>query len=404
MKRKFINVGYGIACIMSFVFISRKINILNNINKSQNKIEEVVYKDYKYNVDRALVKYKSSLKKSKKQKIRIYCIGESTTRGEYSSDEVNKSWVGVMKSSLQNKHGDAGEGFINIYEGALSSETKGRWTLGNGWSICGASNTIINSVGGFGGCYGTSNNNTSSSSLLFRGNAIELIYSKFINGGTADITINGKKVGSISCFADKQSFSNRIHYSGLSNSTHTLSVIPASSNNIYLEGAIASSGTKGIEVDKIAISSKRASYFNKDIQKESWNSMYLPELVLLSFGLNEAGNKFTVEEYKENMIGLVTYWKGRGSDVCLIPSPKPADSWTTNWASYVAALYEISDAYNTGIIDIYKAFYKDYTVAQQKGLFGLAKNDFSGSSGTNTAHPSDEGYKYIGDIISSILR
>lgn len=67
-------------------------------------------------------------------------------------------------------------------------------------------------------------------------------------------------------------------------------------------------------------------------------------------------------------------------------------------------MYEIADTYNTGIIDIYKTYFKDYTVAQKKRLFGMAINDYSGRSGTNTAHPSDKGYKYIGDVIYNNLQ
>ena len=31
-------------------------------------------------------------------------------------------------------------------------------------------------------------------------------------------------------------------------------------------------------------------------------------------------------------------------------------------------------------------------------------NDYSGGSGTNSAHPSDKGYKYIGDVIYSNIQ
>lgn len=391
--------------VMLLVSSSIKTNLSKKL-KSKPKVaqKQSPYEKYGYNIDKGLSKYKSRLKNTSTQKVKVYCIGESNTRGEYSSDEVNKSWVGVMKSSLQKQFGNAGEGFISIYEGALSSGTKPRWTLGNGWSVSGASNELTSNVGGFGGCFGISNKNTSPVSLTFTGTDLELLYAKAKEGGTAVVTIDGKRVGTINCLGEAASFSHRVSYSGLTNATHSLVITPNTTSNIFIEGAIASLDKKGIEVDKIAISSKMASYFTTDLTKEIWNSSQEPDLVLLSFGINEAGNKVSVEKYKASMIDLVTYWQGRGSNVCLISNQKPTDLWTTNWPAYVASLYEIADTYNTGVIDIYKAYFKDYTAAQKSGLFGMAINDYSGGSGTNTAHPSDKGYKYIGDIIYDNLK
>lgn len=389
----------AVACVMIFVSLSKNVKTPPKATQEQSP-----YKKYGYNIDKNLSKYKNALKNTSTQKVKIYCIGESNTRGEYSSDEVNKSWVGVMKSSLQNQYGNAGEGFINIYEGALPSGTKPRWTLGKGWSVSGALNTVTSNVGGFGGCFATSNKNTSSATLVFTGTDLDLLYSKATGGGTAAVTIDGKEVGTINCLDKEASFSHKVSYSGLSNTTHTLVITPNAASNIFIEGAIASSNTTGIEVDKIAISSKGASYFNAPLQKRNWDTLPAPDLVLLSFGINEAANRIPVEDYKANMIALVTYWQGRGSNVCIVPNQKPADSWTKNWPAYVASMYEIADTYNTGIIDIYKAFFEDYNVAQKEGLFGMAANDYSGGSGTNTGHPSDKGYKYIGNVIYSNLQ
>ncbi|MBC2582624.1 SGNH/GDSL hydrolase family protein [Clostridium sp. DJ247] len=395
----------AVSCVMLLVSSSKKINLSNNVKPPLKASEEQSpYKNYGYNIDVGLSKYKNALKNTSTQKVKIYCIGESNTRGEYSSDEVNNSWVGVMKSSLQNQYGNAGEGFISIYEGALPSGTKRRWTLGNGWSVSGASRDSISNVGGFGGCFGTSAKNTSFATLTFTGTDLDLLYAKATDGGTATVTIDGTEVGTISCLDEAVSFSHKVSYSGLSNTTHTLVITPDTTSSIFIEGAIASSNTTGIEVDKIAISSKTASYFNTTSTKKSWDALPEPDLVLLSFGINEAGRGVSVEDYKASMISLVTYWQGRGSNVCLVPNQKPADSWTTNWPAYVTSMYEIADTYNTGIIDIYKAYLKDYTVAQKMGLFGMAINDYSGGSGTNTAHPSDKGYKYIGDVIYNNLQ
>ncbi|NMM62479.1 SGNH/GDSL hydrolase family protein [Clostridium sp. P21] len=390
--------------IMLFIHLSKKTNLPNKTKETPKIVQESPYKKYGYNINVGLSKYKNALKKTNTQKVTIYCIGESNMRGEYSSDEVNKSWVGIMKSSLQNQYGNAGEGFINIYEGALPPGTKPRWTLGQNWSVSGALNTITSNVGGFGGCLGVSPKNATPATLAFTGTNLDLLYSKSPIGGTAEVTIDGTKVGTINCLGEILSFSHKISYSNLNNTNHTLVVTPTTKSKIYIEGAIASSNTTGIEVDKIAISSKGANYFSNDFTKKIWDLAPAPDLVLISFGLNESGSHVPVENYKTNITTLVTYWQGRGSNVCLVTNQKPADSWTTNWPAYINALYEISNTYNIGLIDIYKAYFEDYTEAQKQGLFGMKINDYSGGSGTNTAHPSDKGYKYIGDIIYENLK
>ena len=146
MRKKLLSIvsAVGVFCVIIFVISSRKTNLSNNVKAPlKTKQQESPYKKYGYNIDVGLSKYKNKLKNTRTQKVKIYCIGESNTRGEYSSDEVNKSWVGVMKSSLQNKYGNAGEGFINIYEGALPAGTKGRWRVGDSWIVSGALNTVL---------------------------------------------------------------------------------------------------------------------------------------------------------------------------------------------------------------------------------------------------------------------
>lgn len=289
-----------IFCLIIFVSTPIRTNLSNNLKTPMKAIKvQSTYKNYGYNIDRGLAKYKNALKNTNSQKVKIYCIGESSTRGEYSSDEVINSWVGVMKSSMQNQYGNAGEGFISIYEGALPSGTRPRWTLGKGWSVSGASRYTVSNVGGFGGCFGTSDKNTSPISLIFAGTDLDILYAKSTGGGIATVKIDGIIFGTIDCLDKALSFSHQVSYTGLRNTTHTLVITPNTASNIFIEGAIVSSNTAGIEVDKIAISSKAASYYNTTSTKITWNALLKPDLVLLSFGTNEAGHLFLLKTIKQ---------------------------------------------------------------------------------------------------------
>lgn len=350
-----------------------------------------------YNLNNALFNYRVALSNVQNQLVKLYCFGDSITRGEYSSDEINKSWVGQLKTLLQTQYGSAGDGFISVYEGTLPAGAKPRVTLGTGWST---------SVGtGFGGIFASSNSVTTDTTITFNGDSVDVLYTRGSGAGIATILIDGVQVGTVNCANGAIDYTQKVTYTGLSNGAHTLIFRPQTTAKVYLEGIIPKTGSVGIQVNKMGYSGKQASFFNNSSDMSRWSSEVAPDIVTLAFGMNDIMLGTSVTDYKSNLGSLISYFQSRGSSVILIPYMQPSSSWTTNdWVAYtVNTSYSLADQYNCGVIDIYQAWNKSYTSAQSLGLFGPSANDYSGSAGTNPAHPSDKGYYYIAQIIKSYL-
>lgn len=357
---------------------------------SKQALDRQIPKHFGYNIGNGLSAYKTALASYASQSVKVYCIGDSVTRGEYSSVESTKSWVGQLRTALQGRYGDAGEGFIGPNEANLPTGAASRWTLGAGW--------LCTMDQGFGNRWATSGTSVLPSSVTFEGTAVELLYVKATGGGTGNIAIDGTPVGTIDCNIAGADITNKETYTGLAFGTHTMTLTPQGNGNIMVDGIIARKGTAGIEVDRIAVSGTRAGHWTQALTLARWASR-APNLVVIAFGLNESA----VSGYKIDMAILINHFKGLGASVLLLPYFRPSDAWTTKWYEFVDANYDLADQYNCGLVDIYQAWWGSYEIAQGLGLFGKVPNDWSGGAGANTAHPSDAGYRYIANIIEPHL-
>lgn len=359
---------------------------------------------FSYNLDNTLINFRVALSNAQNQLVKIFCLGDSITRGEYSSDEPNKSWVGQLRNLMQSQFGGIGEGFINIYESTLPTGAKPRWTLGAGWSI----STAYNSGGGLGGYWGYSatSTNTSPSSVTFKGTSVSIVYPRTTDGGTANILIDGVSKGTLNCHNTVSDFTQFMLITGLTDGAHTMSIVPNGDGKIFLEGIIEGAGnTTGVQVNRLGRSGWQASDWlnNKTTNFQRWGA-YPPHLTFIALGMNDCKTA-TVSNYMSYMGQLISEFQSLGSSVILLPYQIPDTSWTSNsnYLVFVNAQYQLADQYNCGLIDIYKAWGQTYSKAQSLGLFGVATNDYSGVSGTNPAHPGDKGYNYIAQIIKPYL-
>ncbi|AIW03360.1 hypothetical protein CPT_Mater203 [Bacillus phage Mater] len=349
-----------------------------------------------YNLNNALFNYRIALSNASNQIVKVDCIGDSITRGEYSSDEPSKSWVAILRKNLQAKYGnDPGEGFINSYEGGMPAGSNPRWTRGAGWS------SLANGRGGF---MINSNGNTTPSTVTFKGDSVTLLFSKTTDGGKADILIDGVNKGIIDCYATATDFTPSTTYTGLGAGTHVMTITPQTTARLFIEGVIENSGaTKGIQVNRLGISGRKTSEW-LDVKNRPRLETVKPHLAIISLGMNDVK---TIDEvtFKTNLGDLIKLYQSYGASVVVNAYFQPSSSWVTSdkWDSFLKVMYELADELNVGLIDIYNAFGKSYTLAQSKGLFGPSTNDYTGNSGTNSAHPGDKGYAYIGHIVSQYL-
>lgn len=363
-----------------------------NTSSSTNQSSQIGY-----NLDNGLIDYRIALAERATTPCKIYCIGDSITRGEFTSDEPNTAWASVLRKSLQTKYGNSGEGFINVYEGALPAGAHPRVTFGTGWSMSPGSKS------GFGGGYANSTGAVTPLTINFTGDKFTIIHTKGPTGGTADIKVDGTSVGTLSCVNATITFNNYQTISGLSNSAHVLTIIPAGATQVWVQGIIAEISVPGIQVNRIGYSGYVSGDWNNANTKASWAGK-APNLAIIALGVNDGGTGVSISTYRNNMDALVQHFINIGSSVVLLPYFQTGSAWASAWGSFVQVNYDLAKKYNTGLIDLYQAWGKNYAYAQTRGLFGVGpSNDFSGASGSNTAHPGDKGHRYIASIIEKFL-
>jgi lysophospholipase L1-like esterase len=349
-----------------------------------------------YNMKDSLIDYRIGLSERASTPCKIYCIGDSITRGEFTSDEPNTAWACVLRKSLQAKYGNAGEGFINVYEGTLPAGSHSRVTFGAGWALSPGSKS------GFGGCYANSTGATTPLTINFTGDKFTIIYTKGPTGGNADVKIDGTSIGTLSCTGATITFNNYQTFTGLTVGAHVLTIVPANTTQVWVQGILAEISATGVQVHRIGYSGYVSGDWNNANTKASWAGKP-PHLAIIALGINDGGTGVSLTTYKNNMEALVQHFISVGSSVILLPYMTSGSGWATAWPNYVKVNYELSKKYNTGLIDIYQAWGKSYTFAQTRGLYGPATNDFTGASGSNTAHPGDKGHRYIASIVEKNL-
>lgn len=384
-------------CIPQNILDKPTQDALNNVSDQNNSLNKNE-RDFGYNIKNGLANFKAKLLSSASQLVRINCVGDSLTRGEYASYEPTKSWVGVLRSLLQGNFGNApGEGFINTYEAELPAGAQPRWTLGSGWST--------SSGGGYGHYYAQSSGALTATTCTFSGTSAVVIYAQASSGGMVDITVDGIAKGSINCQNGTTTFGKLFTISGLTDGQHTISFTPETTGYALIEGMFANgAASTGVQMNRLGRSGWQASDWISNINTivlPSWNALPA-DLTVLGLGMNDV-RYVTADQYKANMQTLINSVLSTGSEILLIAYHRPSPSWSGNWARMIKVLYELADENNIGLVDIFQAFFESYDMAQSFGLFGPGTNDYSGSSGTNTAHPGDKGYAYIANIIEPLL-
>lgn len=370
-----------------------------------------------YNLKSALLNYKVALSNVANQMVRVYCIGDSITRGEYSSVEFTKSWAAQLRTLLQTQYGNTpGEGWIGGYEFSLPSNAQPRWAYPGGVS----SGWALQPAGGIHRSFvqTTVTTTTSPIQVTFTGTSVRLVYAQASNGGSANITIDGSAPASnptINCQNAPTNYTSSTLYTGLSAGSHTLTVTPTGNGLVFIEGIFTNDGaTNGIQVNRIGYSGSTAANWTSANVLARWANIP-PHLAILAFGANELNTNVSVTTYVSNMTTIINSLKSNGASIILIPYGQcDPTGWgasnTSKWADYVQAMYKLSDQYNLGIVDIFQAFGSQpgaysgqtaYNWAQSQSLFGVPNgaNNWSGASGTNPVHPGDKGHNFIAQTI-----
>ncbi|WP_163854657.1 SGNH/GDSL hydrolase family protein [Paenibacillus elgii] len=350
---------------------------------------EKIDKSFGYNISSGLSQYRKALQASATSQVRIIWIGDSLTQQAGAA-----GYAQVLRSKLQARYGNSSIGYL------IPDNFGG----GAGWGF-------NNNQGGF-----------ALQALKFTGGAtvsevtgtVSLYNPRFMfrkqvsGGGTAKIFINNVEKGTVDCSGGNGTASDwDLSVSIAQPATNGLGVriVPDGNGIVEFNGVITETATNsGVMLHRIASPGARASHFASQNAMIGWKYFSSPHLVGLCLGANDIYNvsaanlKSTLQQWKADMGTIINYWKGRGSDVLLVPWFRPADSWTTFWPELVEAYYELADQFNCGLVDVYRALGMSYELlANVYGYLGDGPDPIHPTGGQKAAIGA--GHAHVARII-----
>lgn len=351
---------------------------------------------YGYNTQEGLRNFNFALADIDNNPVKIACIGDSVTFGNYTSDIFNKNWVSRLRTILQNKYGNVGLGLLVVpNQSDTASLTK--WTLSGTWTY--------NVGNGMFGRWINASGTGSSASVTFTGTSCDLILTKTSTGASTGVavTIDGVTQTPPNFNNSSTFWGQKQTYTGLSAGNHTLVITGSASGAITLEGLIAynptASGSQGVYLHNMGTPSMTApTYATQATQRAN---LFTPHLSIIAFGINDARANSTT--FVQDITNILTPLQNVGSSILLLPYYAINDTTTINTAynqTMRNQMYQLADQYNCSLVDIFLKWGQSWTSSQTAGLMG---KDWTGAGGFDQWHPSDKGHRDIAHAIAMNL-
>ncbi len=333
-----------------------------------------------------------------------------------ASHVASDLFTGYIRRELQSRYGDAGHGFvvpvhpwrtyrhrdINIESDGKRWETH-RIRVGDSEvELVGLAGVAMTSKlsGSFGAVSTTEDNEQGRNADFF-----ELYYLEHPRGGDMEVLIDGRRARRISTRASKVSTAYatfRVPDAG-----HRFEIRTLSRRPVWLFGVAVERDRPGVIVDTLGINGSRARYqllWNERIYREHLQRRN-PDLVVLAYGTNEAGDESPLEDYENDLRAVVKRMRDTVPEAsCLLigPSDRPIQveervfEDRTRTAHLIEIQHRVAFDAGCGFFDL---------VAFQGGSLSMvqwAANDPSYAS-QDHIHYTRLGYQRLGEVLLSAL-
>ena len=333
-----------------------------------------------------------------------------------ASHVASDLFTGYIRRELQSRYGDAGHGFvvpvhpwrtyrhrdINIESDGKRWETH-RIRVGDSEvELVGLAGVAMTSKlsGSFGAVSTTEDNEQGRNADFF-----ELYYLEHPRGGDMDVLIDGRRARRISTRASKVSpayATFRVPDAG-----HRFEIRTLSRRPVWLFGVAVERDKPGVIVDTLGINGSRARYqllWNERIYREHLQRRN-PDLVVLAYGTNEAGDESPLGDYENDLRAVVKRMRDTVPEAsCLLigPSDRPIQveervfEDRTRTAHLIEIQHRVALEHGCGFFDL---------VAFQGGSLSMvqwAANDPAYAS-QDHIHYTRLGYQRLGEVLLSAL-
>lgn len=321
----------------------------------------------------------------------INFIGDSITDGIGSGTTCaqidQNSFVGLLRTKLQNKYGDTGFGFVNTMLHTGGSPI----TDGPTWAFSGGILGDYNLSYGVDTMCWRSTTVGDTATLNFNGNGIVILTSAWTNGASFNYSIDGGNAVTVTPYSSTNNQCYPTVISGLSDGDHSIVITKLNTASFYLIGAYPLKGTKGMRINNMGKRGAVVYYATVAGALPSEFSYWGPVLSVLTYSANDYIGSTNVASFKSSMQTLITEAKKYG-DVLLLPIGLNPTSYSPPLSSYVNAMKDLAISNNCVFIDMYRKWGADWTYA--KNMMSFYSSD---------VHPTIAGHADIANTILKVI-
>jgi lysophospholipase L1-like esterase len=333
-------------------------------------------------------------------------FGDSHTAADFET--------GPLRRALQARFGDGGRGFVAlgtpykkyVQEGlrcGLTSEwaqdrgklARGTFTGDGMYGLCGVSLKT------------TRPGARAWADYTARASKIELAYLEQPRGGSLDVFIDGSRVGRVSTKA--RATASGFHAFDVSEGPHRVEVATVGDGEVRLFGAILDRAQVGLTFDALGINGARIS------NALTWNEQHMaeqlrhraPDLVILAYGTNEAGDDTSTEAYERqlvDMLGRVARAAPTASCMLLGPPDRAIKTREGTWVTLpklidvIATQRRVAQAAGC-------AYYDQLEAMGGPGAIAAWAEEAVPRAGHDHVHLTRDGYAQLGNAVAAdILR
>jgi lysophospholipase L1-like esterase len=335
--------------------------------------------------------------------VRLVQFGDSHTAADYET--------GPIRRALQARFGDGGRGFVAVgnpwkkyvQEGLKNGCTpdwapdrgklaKGKFAGDGMYGLCGAS--LKASRGGA----------RAWAEYSARSSRIELSYLTQPRGGSLDVFIDGSRAGRVSTrgHATESGF----FAFDVNDGPHRVEVSTVGDGEVRLFGAILDRAQVGVTFDALGINGARVS------NALTWNEQHMteqlrhrsPDLVVLAYGTNEAGDDTTTDAYERQLVDMLgRIARAAPSAACMLLGPpdraiKSHEGWSTlpKLIDVIATQQRVASAAGC-------AFYNQLEAMGGPGAIAAWAEESPPRAGRDRVHLTRDGYSQLAGAVSTDL-
>ena len=349
---------------------------------------------------------------------KVMVVGDSIAEGYYATDPRTDSWVGQMRTSLQDSYGDGGSGMfstartdvisgapaptIAVWEGnGQYATTTGTWTAGAQFFGPGISFIVSTAA--------------ATATFQVRGSTIKLYsidgaapraaYTYSIDGG-APVTVN-PIIGATTIRV--------VPVTGLSNGNHTVVISWAGAPTEPLNFiGVAGENSTGCIIDnlgKAGSNTTTSGWTANSALSQQWNGgpSNPADLLIYVLGANDAATSVTPDAYISNMALLMSNVRDGAfgqdafgnTDIIIVQNHFGHFTNPLTFAQYGSRLHDLADTYGAAYVNIWSSGRNSWPYWNSLGFWGNASNP--GPAGTDNVHPSNAGHTFMSSVITPLV-